>query len=189
MTQRPTPDVGGLLAGFMAQVPEAARPRFLALLERGAAVRYRYWAEQLPAHAEGLRACAAREEEIAARAERVVPNLALTENPDILAAVAALPKPPFCVGFAAETSDLDRNARDKLERKKLALIVANIGPATFAQDDNSLLLVDAHGELPWSPVRNQPRQHGEQSVHAVHRHAVGHGMKRPIQQARVIDQL
>jgi len=80
-------------------------------------------------------------------AERVVPNLALTENPDILAAVAALPKPPFCVGFAAETSDLARNARDKLERKKLALIVANIGPATFAQDDNSLLLVDAHGEL------------------------------------------
>jgi phosphopantothenoylcysteine decarboxylase/phosphopantothenate--cysteine ligase len=80
-------------------------------------------------------------------ADRAVPNLALTENPDILAAVAALPKPPFCVGFAAETSDLARNARDKLERKKLALIVANIGPATFAQDDNSLLLVDAHGEL------------------------------------------
>ena len=80
-------------------------------------------------------------------ADRGVPNLALTENPDILAAVAALPKPPFCVGFAAETSDLARNARDKLERKKLALIVANIGPATFAQDDNSVLLVDAHGEL------------------------------------------
>ncbi len=80
-------------------------------------------------------------------AERTVPKLALTENPDILAAVAALPKPPFCVGFAAETSDLARNARDKLERKKLALIVANIGPTTFAQDDNSLLLVDAHGEL------------------------------------------
>jgi hypothetical protein len=62
-----------LLAGFMAQVPEASRPRFLALLERGAAERYRYWAKQLPAHAEGLRACAAREEEIATRAERVVP--------------------------------------------------------------------------------------------------------------------
>lgn len=61
-----------MLAGFMAQVPEASRPRFLALLERGAAERYRYWAEQLPAHADGLRACAAREEEIATRAERVV---------------------------------------------------------------------------------------------------------------------
>lgn len=73
MTERALPDVGGLLAGFMAQVPEAARPRFLALLERGAAARYRIWAEQLPAHAAGLLACAAREEEIADRAEGVVP--------------------------------------------------------------------------------------------------------------------
>jgi phosphopantothenoylcysteine decarboxylase/phosphopantothenate--cysteine ligase len=78
---------------------------------------------------------------------RAAPALGLTENPDILAAVAALPKPPFCVGFAAETSDLARHARDKLQRKKLALVVANIGPATFAQDDNALLLVDAQGEL------------------------------------------
>jgi len=73
MTERPLPDVGALLAGFMAQVPAENRPRFLALLERGAAERYREWAEQLPAHAEGLRACAAREVEIAERAERVVP--------------------------------------------------------------------------------------------------------------------
>ncbi len=76
-----------------------------------------------------------------------VPSLALTENPDILAAVAALPRRPFCVGFAAETGDLARHARDKLERKKVELIVGNIGPATFAQDDNALLLVDAKGEL------------------------------------------
>ena len=73
MTERPLPDVGALLAGFMAQVPAANRPRFLALLERGAAERYRQWAEELPAHAVGLRACAAREVEIAERAERVVP--------------------------------------------------------------------------------------------------------------------
>jgi hypothetical protein len=73
MSERPLPDVGALLAGFMAQVPAENRPRFLALLERGAAERYRQWAEQLPAHAEGLRACAAREVEIAERAERVVP--------------------------------------------------------------------------------------------------------------------
>ena len=72
MTERALPNVGALLAGFMAQVPEAARPRFLARLERLAAERYRLWADQLPAHAAGLRACAAREEEIAERAERVV---------------------------------------------------------------------------------------------------------------------
>ncbi len=76
-----------------------------------------------------------------------VPSLGLTENPDILAAVAALPRRPYCVGFAAETSDLARHARDKLERKNVELIVGNIGPATFAQDDNALLLVDAKGEL------------------------------------------
>ncbi|NBU49225.1 MAG: bifunctional phosphopantothenoylcysteine decarboxylase/phosphopantothenate--cysteine ligase CoaBC [Betaproteobacteria bacterium] len=78
------------------------------------------------------------------------PQLELTENPDVLAAVAALPKPPFCVGFAAETHDLERHARDKLQRKRLQLVVANHGPSTFGRDENQLLLVDAQGtrELP-----------------------------------------
>ena len=81
---------------------------------------------------------------------RAVPTLELVENPDILAAVARLPKRPFCVGFAAESGDLLANARDKLARKNVPLIVANIGPATFGRDDNALSLVDADGvtELP-----------------------------------------
>ena len=79
-------------------------------------------------------------------AEQSVPTLALTENPDILAAVARLPKAPYCVGFAAESRDLVRHARDKLARKGVPLIVANIGPATFGADDNALTLVDAAGE-------------------------------------------
>ena len=70
----------------------------------------------------------------------------LTENPDILAAVGALPKPPLCIGFAAESEKLAEHARAKLIRKKAALIVGNIGPATFGRDDNALLLVDADGE-------------------------------------------
>ena len=70
----------------------------------------------------------------------------LTENPDILAAVGALPKPPLCVGFAAESEKLGEHARAKLIRKKAALIVGNIGAATFGRDDNALLLVDADGE-------------------------------------------
>jgi phosphopantothenoylcysteine decarboxylase / phosphopantothenate---cysteine ligase len=74
------------------------------------------------------------------------PALELAENPDILAAVARLPKRPYCVGFAAETDDLAHNAREKLERKNVPLIVGNIGPATFGSDDNALLLVDARGE-------------------------------------------
>ena len=70
----------------------------------------------------------------------------LTENPDILKAVGALAKPPLCIGFAAESEKLAEHARAKLVRKKAALIVGNIGPATFGRDDNALLLVDANGE-------------------------------------------
>ena len=74
------------------------------------------------------------------------PALALAENPDILAAVARLPKKPYCVGFAAETDDLAKNARDKLARKNVPLMVGNIGPSTFGRDENALLLVDVRGE-------------------------------------------
>jgi phosphopantothenoylcysteine decarboxylase/phosphopantothenate--cysteine ligase len=77
---------------------------------------------------------------------RVAPMFALTENPDILAAVAKLPKRPYCVGFAAESHDLSRHARDKRARKNVPLMVGNLGPATFGRDDNALLLVDEHGE-------------------------------------------
>jgi phosphopantothenoylcysteine decarboxylase / phosphopantothenate---cysteine ligase len=91
-----------------------------------------------------------------------VPSLALTENPDILATVAKLPagQRPWCVGFAAESHDLLRHAREKLQRKGVPLIVANIGPATFGQDHNTLLLVDAQGqrELPHADKLSLARQ-------------------------------
>jgi phosphopantothenoylcysteine decarboxylase / phosphopantothenate---cysteine ligase len=74
------------------------------------------------------------------------PSIELTENPDILAAVARLPERPYCIGFAAETHDLLRHAREKRERKNVPLIVANLGPATFGREDNALTLVDAAGE-------------------------------------------
>jgi len=77
---------------------------------------------------------------------QAAPSIELTENPDILAAVARLPERPYCVGFAAETHDLLRHAREKRERKNVPLIVANLGPATFDRDDNALTLVDAQGE-------------------------------------------
>ncbi|HEV8691748.1 MAG TPA: bifunctional phosphopantothenoylcysteine decarboxylase/phosphopantothenate--cysteine ligase CoaBC [Ideonella sp.] len=78
------------------------------------------------------------------------PAIEMVENPDILAAVAALPKPPYCVGFAAESRDVLAHAQAKLQRKRVPLIVGNLGPATFGRDDNTLLLVDANGhrELP-----------------------------------------
>jgi phosphopantothenoylcysteine decarboxylase/phosphopantothenate--cysteine ligase len=76
------------------------------------------------------------------------PAFELVENPDILAAVARLPagQRPWCVGFAAESHDLVRHAREKLQRKAVPLIVGNLGPATFGRDDNALVLVDAAGE-------------------------------------------
>jgi len=82
-----------------------------------------------------------------------VPTLAFVENPDILATVARLPagERPFCVGFAAESHDIVRHARDKLAKKGVPLIVANNGPATFGRDDNALVLVDAAGERELPP--------------------------------------
>jgi len=74
------------------------------------------------------------------------PTIAMTENPDILAAVAKLPKPPYCVGFAAESEKLAEHAEAKRRRKGIPLIVANLGPATFGRDDNALLLIDEQGQ-------------------------------------------
>src|SRR6476659_2274926 len=68
------------------------------------------------------------------------PRLELEENPDILAWVAALPKPPYCVGFAAESENLAENAKAKLAKKKLPLIAANIASETMGRDDNAITL-------------------------------------------------
>ena len=72
-------------------------------------------------------------------------TLALTQNPDILASVARRPDAPYCVGFAAESEDLVHHATEKRARKGVPLLVGNLGPATFGQDDNTLILVDEHG--------------------------------------------
>ena len=92
------------------------------------------------------RPAAAAGEKIKKDGSGQVPAIGFTENPDILAAVARLPGGPYCVGFAAESHDLARHAREKRLRKGVPLIVGNLGPATFGRDDNTLLLVDADGE-------------------------------------------
>lgn len=74
-----------------------------------------------------------------------VPTLQFVQNPDILASVARLPDAPFCVGFAAESEDLEKHGEEKRRRKGIPLLVANIGHATFGRDDNELLLIDAKG--------------------------------------------
>jgi len=92
------------------------------------------------------------------------PALSFVENTDILATVAQSPRATsgalFCVGFAAESHDLLAHAQAKRLRKGVPLLVGNIGPATFGQDDNALLLVDAHGsrELPRDSKLSLARQ-------------------------------
>ena len=92
------------------------------------------------------------------------PQLAFTENPDILARVAQSPRAKsgalYCVGFAAESHDLVANAQAKRVRKAVPLLVGNIGPATFGADDNALLLVDEKGtrEVPRASKLELARQ-------------------------------
>ncbi len=78
-------------------------------------------------------------------AAKSVFSIELTENPDILADVAKLKKRPYCVGFAAETNDLEKNAQAKRVRKNIPLLVANLGQDTFGKDDNRLMLIDEKG--------------------------------------------
>lgn len=73
------------------------------------------------------------------------PTLEFAQNPDILATIAAMPGGPFCVGFAAETEDLEANAQEKRRRKGVPLLIGNLGQATFGRDDNELLVIDAQG--------------------------------------------
>ncbi|NQZ93996.1 MAG: bifunctional phosphopantothenoylcysteine decarboxylase/phosphopantothenate--cysteine ligase CoaBC [Moritella sp.] len=65
----------------------------------------------------------------------------MIKNPDIVASVAALENSPFTVGFAAETQDVEHYARDKMQRKNLAMIAANDVSQSgqgFNAEDNAL---------------------------------------------------
>lgn len=74
-----------------------------------------------------------------------VPHLDFVQNPDILAAVAQRPQAPFCVGFAAESDNLEAHGEQKRRKKGVPLLIGNLGPATFGRDDNEVILFDAHG--------------------------------------------
>jgi phosphopantothenoylcysteine decarboxylase/phosphopantothenate--cysteine ligase len=79
------------------------------------------------------------------------PNLDFVANPDILLDIAKSVKTkdgkpyPYCVGFAAESNDLEKHADEKRKRKGIPMIVANIGPDTFGSDLNQLIVIDASG--------------------------------------------
>jgi phosphopantothenoylcysteine decarboxylase/phosphopantothenate--cysteine ligase len=87
-------------------------------------------------------------------------TLELAPNTDILAAVAALADPPYCVGFAAESENLDEFAEAKRRRKRLPLLAANLVQEAFGVDDNALVLFDDEGRhpLPRASKLEQARQ-------------------------------
>jgi phosphopantothenoylcysteine decarboxylase/phosphopantothenate--cysteine ligase len=110
------------------------------------------------------RPAAAAQQKIKKDGSGQVPTLSFVENPDILAGIAsgarARNRQLFCVGFAAESEDLLAHAQAKRERKGVPLLVGNIGPDTFGQDDNALLLVEAAGtkDLPRASKLQLARQ-------------------------------
>ncbi|MBK8891105.1 MAG: bifunctional phosphopantothenoylcysteine decarboxylase/phosphopantothenate--cysteine ligase CoaBC [Dechloromonas sp.] len=80
-----------------------------------------------------------------------IPPVELVENPDILAEVAALKNGPFCVGFAAESRNLEEYAQAKRRRKNIPLVAGNLIQDGFGGDDNRLVLFDDHGTHPLTP--------------------------------------
>jgi phosphopantothenoylcysteine decarboxylase/phosphopantothenate--cysteine ligase len=86
-------------------------------------------------------------------------TIKLVKNPDILATVAALDDPPFTVGFAAETHNVEAHAREKLMRKGLYMIAANrVGDIDVGleSDENELLILDR------TDTKSLPRMYKQQ---------------------------
>jgi phosphopantothenoylcysteine decarboxylase/phosphopantothenate--cysteine ligase len=102
----------------------------------------------------------ASEQKLKKDVEGNVPDLQFEENPDILASVAALEPRPYCVGFAAESEQLLRYGEEKRRKKGVPLLVGNIGPQTFGQDQNELVLFDdqGHTHLPRADKQQLARQ-------------------------------
>jgi len=86
-------------------------------------------------------------------------SLELVPVADILATVSNRPNPPFCVGFAAESHNLDTFAEEKRKKKKLPLLAANLAQTAIGAADNELILFDDEGRhpLPRGPKLTQAR--------------------------------
>ena len=76
-------------------------------------------------------------------------SIEFEENADILFTIASRVKnnKPFCVGFAAETENIEEYGKTKLKQKKIPMLIANHGPSTFGSNENQLILIEANGSL------------------------------------------
>jgi phosphopantothenoylcysteine decarboxylase / phosphopantothenate---cysteine ligase len=88
-----------------------------------------------------------------------IPPIELVENPDILAEVAAMSGGPFCVGFAAESRNLEEYAQSKRRKKNIPLIAGNLIQDGFGGDDNRLVLFDDAGVHPLAPAPKSQLAH------------------------------
>ena len=148
-TALPVPDVSEVVR------VESARDMHAAVLERAP------WADiYIGAAAVADYAPTAAPEKIKKNADEM--ELRLIRNPDILSDVARIEQRPFCVGFAAETHDLEQYARGKLAAKHIDMVAANrVGAGVgFDVDDNALFVCWAGGEtrLPRAPKSALARQ-------------------------------
>ncbi len=101
------------------------------------------------------------------------PSLEFAPNPDILAEVAGLADGPWCVGFAAETSNLHEHAQAKRERKGVPLLVGNLAQEVMHVDDTSLVLFDEHGAYAMPTLSK--REAARELVRVIaQRHAASH---------------
>ncbi|PSJ79197.1 bifunctional phosphopantothenoylcysteine decarboxylase/phosphopantothenate--cysteine ligase CoaBC [Neisseria iguanae] len=83
------------------------------------------------------------------------PIIELTENPDILTSVAALPNPPFCVGFAAESEKILEYGRAKRIRKNIPMLVANQVSTAIGKPTNQITIIDAEQETSFPETSKQ----------------------------------
>ena len=83
------------------------------------------------------------------------PVIELTENPDILASVAKLPKPPFCVGFAAESENVVEYGRAKRIKKGIPMLVANDVATAMGKPVNRITIIDEAGETAFPETDKQ----------------------------------
>ncbi len=98
--------------------------------------------------------------------------LEFVKNPDIVATIAALDNKPFTVGFAAESENLIEHAKQKLERKKLDMVIANNIAVTgigFNSDDNAVTVIDReqHQELTQRSKQQLARELIAQIAHKI----------------------
>jgi phosphopantothenoylcysteine decarboxylase / phosphopantothenate---cysteine ligase len=75
-------------------------------------------------------------------------TLKLIKNKDILAEIASLPNPPYCIGFAAETEHILDYANQKRLAKRIPMMIANHANTAMGSDDNEVTIIDAQGEHP-----------------------------------------